>query len=58
MGEDSTNLAAKLKRHTTYPDLFARARGAEPPINRTLVVQAIAQFEYTLISADTNNIIG
>ena len=53
MGEDWSNVAAKLKRHPTYPGLFARAFGDETPINRTIVVQAIAQFERTLISADT-----
>ena len=43
---------AKLERHAEYPALFARAFG-DAPINRQLVVQAIAQFERTLISADS-----
>ena len=52
MGEDWDRVVAKLERHAEYPALFARAFG-DAPINRQLVVQAIAQFERTLISADS-----
>ena len=52
MGEDWDRVVAKLERHAEYPVLFARAFG-DAPINRRLVVQAIAQFERTLISADS-----
>ena len=52
MGEDWDRVVAKLERHPEYPALFARAFG-DAPINRQLVVQAIAQFERTLISADS-----
>ena len=52
MGEDWDRVVAKLERHAEYPALFARAFG-DAPINRRLVVQAIAQFERTLISADS-----
>ena len=52
MGEDWDRVVAKLDRHPEYPALFARAFG-DAPIDRQLVVQAIAQFERTLISADS-----
>ena len=53
MGESWSNITSKLNRHPSYPGLFADAFGANAQINRTLVVQAIAQFERSLISADT-----
>lgn len=52
MGEDWGRVVAKLERHPEYPVLFARAFG-DAPIDQQLVVQAIAQFERTLISADS-----
>ena len=52
MGEDWDRVVAKLERHPEYPALFARAFG-DVPIDRRRVVQAIAQFERTLISADS-----
>ena len=52
MGEDWDRVVAKLERHPEYPALFARAFG-DAPINRQRVVQAIAQFERTLIAADS-----
>ena len=52
MGEDWDRVVAKLERHPEYPALFARAFG-DAPIDRQFVVQAIAQFERTLISADS-----
>ncbi|HIG52748.1 MAG TPA: cytochrome-c peroxidase [Candidatus Latescibacteria bacterium] len=53
MGEDWSTVTAKLTRHPTYPRLFAQAFGADKPIGQKLAVQAIAQFERTLVSADT-----
>lgn len=52
MGEDWDRVVAKLERHAEYPALFARAFG-DALISRRRVVQAIAQFERTLISADS-----
>ena len=52
MGEDWDRVVAKLERHAEYPALFARAFG-DASIDRRRVVQAIAQFERTLISADS-----
>ena len=52
MGEDWDRVVAKLERHAEYPALFARAFG-DALIDRRRVVQAIAQFERTLISADS-----
>ncbi|WP_299014774.1 cytochrome c peroxidase [uncultured Polaribacter sp.] len=45
-------VTAKLQNHPTYPDLFLRAFGTAK-IDSTLVVKAIAQFERTLISANS-----
>lgn len=53
MGEDWSHVAAKLARHPEYPALFARAFGPDQPIDSTRVVQAIAQFERTIVSADS-----
>ncbi len=52
MGEDWDRVVAKLERHPEYPALFARAFG-DAPIDRQRVAQAIAQFERTLVSADS-----
>ncbi len=52
MGADWDRVVAKLKRHPEYPALFARTFG-DPRIDRQRTVQAIAQFERTLISADS-----
>jgi len=53
MGEQWDNVINKLERHPRYPALFARAFGDHLPIGKELVAQAIAQFERTLISADS-----
>ena len=53
LGEDWSTVTAKLTRHPTYPRLFAQAFGADKPIGQKLAVQAIAQFERTLVSANT-----
>ena len=53
MGESWSHIATKLQRHPDYPRLFADAFGPNQPIDSTLVVQAIAQFERSLISADS-----
>lgn len=42
----------KLQQHPEYPDLFLRAFGSSK-IDSTLVTKAIAQFERTLISANS-----
>jgi cytochrome c peroxidase len=47
-----TEAMNKLNSHPEYPDLFFEAFGTRD-IDSTLVVKAIAQFERTLISADT-----
>ena len=52
MGEDWDRVIAKLEQHPEYPELFARAFG-DAPIDQRRVVQAIAQFERTLISANS-----
>ena len=46
---------AKLRSHSKYPALFEKAFGISQPdeINRNLVAKAIAQFERTLISANS-----
>lgn len=49
------NVEKKLRRHADYPVRFRQAFGIEQKkeINRLLVVKAIAQFERTLISANS-----
>ncbi|RME99498.1 MAG: cytochrome C peroxidase [Bacteroidetes bacterium] len=49
------NVEAKLRRHRDYPALFRAAFGIErrSEITRELAVKAIAQFERTLISANS-----
>lgn len=53
--EDWDNVVAKLQQHDTYPDLFRQAFGIKKPkaITKELVAKALAQFERTLISADS-----
>ena len=46
------NVVASLQASTTYPQLFAEAFGTTT-IDRTLASKAIAQFERTLISANS-----
>ena len=53
MGEDWEHVVEKLTRHPRYPTLFARAFGDHLPISRELAAQAIAQFERTLVSANS-----
>lgn len=52
MGETWENVEAKLRRHPAYPRLFMQAFDTDT-ITRDLVAKAIAQFERTLISADS-----
>ncbi|PSR11140.1 MAG: cytochrome C peroxidase [Bacteroidetes bacterium] len=49
------NVEAKLRRHASYPQRFRAAFGIElkSEITRELAVQAIAQFERTLISGNS-----
>ncbi|MEM6379092.1 MAG: cytochrome-c peroxidase, partial [Bacteroidota bacterium] len=55
MADDWDNVEAKLRRHPEYPQLFRAAFGIEKKseLTRDLAVKAIAQFERTLISADS-----
>ncbi len=55
MNEDWTNVEQKLRRHPTYPALFRKAFGIEKKseITRDLTVKAIAQFERSLVSANS-----
>ncbi len=52
MMESWERVENKLKRHPEYPSLFEAAFG-DQEITRHLVTKAIAQFERTLISADS-----
>ncbi len=47
-----TDVEQKLQQHADYPDLFEQAFGTSN-IDSTLVTKAIAQFERTLISANS-----
>ncbi len=49
------NVERKLRQHPSYPAMFRRAFGIEKKaeITKELAVKAIAQFERTLISADS-----
>ena len=49
------NVEVKLRRHPTYPELFRKAFGIEfsGEIERNHVAKAIAQFERTLVSANS-----
>jgi len=55
MNERWPNVIEKFKRHPSYPALFRKAFGIEKKeeITKELAVRAIAQFERTLISADS-----
>ena len=52
MGESWPHVVTKLRRHAEYPALFADAFG-EVAISADLTARAIAQFERTLISANS-----
>ena len=52
MNSDWDEVIARLNSHSQYPALFARAFPDEP-ITKELVAKAIAQFERTLISANS-----
>lgn len=55
LNETWTNVEEKLQRHDEYPVLFRKAFGIDrkSEITKDLVVKAIAQFERTMISADS-----
>jgi cytochrome c peroxidase len=55
MNEDWTNVEKKLRQNTEYPALFRKAFGIErkAELTKNLVVKALAQFERTLISANS-----
>ncbi|MEL7118145.1 MAG: cytochrome c peroxidase [Bacteroidota bacterium] len=55
MAENWPNVLEKLKRHSDYPKMFRRAFGIEKAseITQDLTIKALAQFERTLISADS-----
>lgn len=52
MGESWPHVISKLQRHPEYPLLFSEAFGTTQ-ITTTLATRAIAQYERTLISANT-----
>lgn len=55
MGGDWALVEKRLQRHADYPALFRSAFGIEhrTAINRRLVARALAQYQRTLISADS-----
>ena len=55
MAENWDNVEVKLQRHKDYPELFRKAFGISKTgeITRELTAKAIAQFERTLISANS-----
>ncbi len=55
MGASWANIGQKLQKHPEYPRLFRRAFGIKnhKAIDSTLVGKALAQFERTLVSANT-----
>lgn len=55
MNEDWANVEKKLQKHPEYPALFRKAFGIErkTELTKELVVKALAQFERTLISANS-----
>ncbi len=55
MNESWENVEEKLRNHAEYPTWFKQAFGIERlrDLDKTLVVKAIAQFERTLISANS-----
>lgn len=56
MDEDWANVLLRIRRHEDYPKRFRATYGIERPseITREMVVKAIAQFESTIISADSH----
>lgn len=52
MKDTWANVTQKLQQHNEYPELFVKAFGT-PNIDSTLVTKAIAQFERSLISANS-----
>lgn len=53
MNQDLNELVAELKQHPEYPKLFKEAFPQEQEIASALVSRALAQFQRTLISADS-----
>ncbi|TNV71674.1 hypothetical protein FGO68_gene11061 [Halteria grandinella] len=53
MGESLDNVARKLQQSRLYPPIFKKVFGTDS-ITGDRIVKAIAQFERTLISADSN----
>lgn len=53
MNEKWENVIKKLEAHPTYPSLFYQAFNEKKGITKELVAAAIAQFERTLISANS-----
>ncbi len=56
MDEDWENALRKIRRHNDYPQRFRAAFGVDrtSEITREMAVKAIAQFEMTIISADSH----
>ena len=56
MDEDWANVLERLRRHAEYPQKFRAAFGVSntSEITREMAVKAIAQFEMTIISADSH----
>jgi cytochrome c peroxidase len=52
MGQDLKKLVAQLQSHKQYPEQFKKAFGTDS-ITSPLVLRALAQFQRTLISADS-----
>lgn len=52
MGESTQHVIYKLERHPTYRHLFEEAFG-DPMINSTRLLKALAQFQLSLVSADS-----
>ncbi len=52
MHETLTNVISKLRNHAEYPKLFKRAFGTDS-ITTMLLMKAVAQFERTIISANS-----
>lgn len=50
--EDIGNVVKKLQQHPQYPSLFKKAFGTDV-VSSKLIMQAIAQFERTMISANS-----
>lgn len=52
MGQSLSESATKLKKASSYPELFRKAFGT-PDISEDRIVKALAQFERTLISSNS-----